>query len=117
MNGGRVILVIRVSLEKMAGVDKNNIIHKLILNNLSKISMLYNKLNNTLYGDCLGDYEKQLQIAQIVNTTTGYFDVFSETSQFLIASENYKKQRESVQRVIDNIIDQPVIEKITSFGY
>ena len=58
-----------------------------------------------LYSDCLADYEKELQIAQIVSTTAGYFDVFSQTSQFLIASENYKKQKESVQRIVDNTID------------
>ena len=98
-------------------MDKNNNMHKLILSNLSKITLLYNKLDHMFYSDCLGDYEKQLQISQIISTTTGYFDVFSQTSQFLMASENYKKQKESVQRIIDNTIDQPVIEKITNFGY
>lgn len=58
--------------------------------------MLYNKLDDKIISDCLSDYEKELQIAQIVSTTTGYFDVFSETSQFLMASENFKKQKEGV---------------------
>ncbi len=49
--------------------------------------MLYSKLNQAP-SDCLSDYEKDLQIVQVVNTTAGYFDIFNETSQYLMALEN-----------------------------
>ncbi len=68
-------------------MNKKHTLHKIILNNLPKFRMLYSKLNQTP-NDCLSDYEKELQIVQVVNTTTGYFDIFNETSQYLMALEN-----------------------------
>jgi hypothetical protein len=67
--------------------------------------MLYNKLDDRIFSDYLSEYEKELHIAQTVSTTTGYFDMFSETSQFLMASENFVKQKEGVERIASYIID------------